>query len=160
MSSIYTGRSGSKEANIYDSPTFDQDLRIHVNEAVGSATISPSGRDVALASYVSSNSTVDPSISPRSADSKAFISSTWTLHSLLRGIFVIKHHGLPQMYSGPLLLPGTTGSSVLPTRERWFGTLSCRALKPRLSILCMRIPEPLPTSTFPASIPTCLRPVQ
>ncbi|GAB7348104.1 hypothetical protein MBLNU459_g6127t2 [Dothideomycetes sp. NU459] len=50
MSSIYTSRSGGKEANIYDSPTFDQDIRIHVNEAVGSATISPSGRDVALAS--------------------------------------------------------------------------------------------------------------
>lgn len=51
MSSIHTARSGnSKEGNIFDSPTFGQDFRIHVNEAVGSATISPSGRDVALAS--------------------------------------------------------------------------------------------------------------
>ena len=51
MSSIYTGRGGNpKEASIYDSPTFGQDIRIHVNEAVGSASISPGGRDVVLAS--------------------------------------------------------------------------------------------------------------
>jgi len=34
----------------YDSETFDADGTIHVDGLVGSATISPSGRDVALAS--------------------------------------------------------------------------------------------------------------
>lgn len=34
----------------YDSPTFDQDVSIRLGREVGSATISPSGRDVALAS--------------------------------------------------------------------------------------------------------------
>ncbi|TIA44175.1 WD40 repeat-like protein, partial [Aureobasidium pullulans] len=43
------GRSG-KDTSIFDSPTFDKDLRIHVNQAVGSASISPGGRDVVLAS--------------------------------------------------------------------------------------------------------------
>lgn len=43
--------NASKIKSIYDSPTFDQDFRIHVNEAVGSASIAPNGRDVVLASY-------------------------------------------------------------------------------------------------------------
>lgn len=34
----------------YESPTFDNDVSIRVNEAIGSASISPSGRDVVLAS--------------------------------------------------------------------------------------------------------------
>lgn len=34
----------------YDSETFDADVTIHVDGLVGSATISPCGRDVALAS--------------------------------------------------------------------------------------------------------------
>lgn len=49
MSSSITARSG-KDTSIFDSPTFDKDLRIHVNQAVGSASISPGGRDVVLAS--------------------------------------------------------------------------------------------------------------
>lgn len=49
MSSTHTARNG-KEMTIYDSPTFGQDFRIRVNEAVASASISPSGRDVVLAS--------------------------------------------------------------------------------------------------------------
>ncbi|KAI3321600.1 hypothetical protein HD806DRAFT_158345 [Xylariaceae sp. AK1471] len=36
--------------SFYDSETFDADVTIHVDGLVGSATISPSGRDVALAS--------------------------------------------------------------------------------------------------------------
>ncbi|KAF2153012.1 hypothetical protein K461DRAFT_225416 [Myriangium duriaei CBS 260.36] len=36
--------------SIFDSPTFEKDLQIHVDEPIGSATISPGGRDVALAS--------------------------------------------------------------------------------------------------------------
>ena len=32
------------------SGTFDKDISFHVDEAVGSASISPSGRDVVLAS--------------------------------------------------------------------------------------------------------------
>lgn len=35
---------------IFQSPTFQEDIRIHVDLPIGSATISPSGRDVALAS--------------------------------------------------------------------------------------------------------------
>ncbi|KAF2666180.1 hypothetical protein BT63DRAFT_377181, partial [Microthyrium microscopicum] len=34
----------------YDSPTFDKDVQIRVSDTVGSASISPSGRDVVLAS--------------------------------------------------------------------------------------------------------------
>jgi hypothetical protein len=49
MSSTITARSG-KDTSIFDSPTFDKDLRIHVGQAVGSASISPGGRDVVLAS--------------------------------------------------------------------------------------------------------------
>jgi hypothetical protein len=36
----------------FDSTTFEVDVSIHVERKVGSATISPSGRDVALASWV------------------------------------------------------------------------------------------------------------
>ncbi|QDS70565.1 hypothetical protein FKW77_010490 [Venturia effusa] len=36
--------------NAFQSPTFDRDVQIRVNETVGSASVSPSGRDVALAS--------------------------------------------------------------------------------------------------------------
>lgn len=36
--------------NAFQSPTFDRDVQIRVNETVGSASISPSGRDVVLAS--------------------------------------------------------------------------------------------------------------
>lgn len=109
MSSIYTARSGTKEANIYDSPTFDQDIRIHVNEAVGSATISPSGRDVALASYVSSHIATRIQISHCSTDNKVFTSLIWTLHFLPQGIFAIRHHGLLRTSSGHLLLLDTIG---------------------------------------------------
>lgn len=35
----------------FDSTTFDKDISILLERKVGSATISPSGRDVALASY-------------------------------------------------------------------------------------------------------------
>ncbi len=44
----------------FDSESFDADGTIHVDGRVGSATISPSGRDVALASCVS---TLSPSVS-------------------------------------------------------------------------------------------------
>ncbi|KAL2356670.1 hypothetical protein BJ546DRAFT_838247 [Cryomyces antarcticus] len=40
----------SKLSSAFQSPTFDRDASITVNEAVGSASISPSGRDVVLAS--------------------------------------------------------------------------------------------------------------
>lgn len=40
----------SKPASAFDSPTFDRDVQIRVGETVGSASISPSGRDVVLAS--------------------------------------------------------------------------------------------------------------
>lgn len=49
MSSIITAKS-AKDTTIFDSPTFDKDLRIHVGQAIGSASISPGGRDVVLAS--------------------------------------------------------------------------------------------------------------
>ncbi|PNS14056.1 hypothetical protein CAC42_6569 [Sphaceloma murrayae] len=39
-----------KTATIFQSPTFEEDIRIRVDLPIGSATISPSGRDVALAS--------------------------------------------------------------------------------------------------------------
>jgi hypothetical protein len=45
-------RKGKTIKSAFDSTTFDADVSIHVERKVGSATISPSGRDVALASYV------------------------------------------------------------------------------------------------------------
>lgn len=36
----------------FDSESFESDGSIHVDGVVGSATISPSGRDIALGSYV------------------------------------------------------------------------------------------------------------
>jgi hypothetical protein len=44
-------RKGKSIKSAFDSTTFDQDVSIHVDRKIGSATISPSGRDVALASY-------------------------------------------------------------------------------------------------------------
>ncbi|QSZ36633.1 hypothetical protein DSL72_006514 [Monilinia vaccinii-corymbosi] len=43
-------RKGKAIRSAFDSTTFDADVSIHVDRKVGSATISPSGRDVALAS--------------------------------------------------------------------------------------------------------------
>ncbi|KAJ5051882.1 uncharacterized protein L3040_001645 [Drepanopeziza brunnea f. sp. 'multigermtubi'] len=43
-------RKGKVIRSAFDSTTFDADVSIHVERKVGSATISPSGRDVALAS--------------------------------------------------------------------------------------------------------------
>jgi hypothetical protein len=45
-------RKGKTIKSAFDSTTFEADVSIHVERKVGSATISPSGRDVALASYV------------------------------------------------------------------------------------------------------------
>ena len=42
--------SSDEKTTIFDSPTFEQDIRIHVDEDIGSASIAPSGRDVVLAS--------------------------------------------------------------------------------------------------------------
>jgi len=43
-------KKGKSIKSAYDSESFDADATIHVDGLVGSATISPSGRDVALAS--------------------------------------------------------------------------------------------------------------
>lgn len=48
-------RKGKSIKSAFDSTTFEADVSIHVDRKVGSATISPSGRDVALASYVPVN---------------------------------------------------------------------------------------------------------
>ncbi len=45
-----SSKKGKVLKSAYDSETFDADGTIHVAGLVGSATISPSGRDVALAS--------------------------------------------------------------------------------------------------------------
>jgi hypothetical protein len=45
-------RKGKTIKSAFDSTTFEVDVSIHVERKVGSATISPSGRDVALASCV------------------------------------------------------------------------------------------------------------
>ena len=36
--------------NAFESPTFEREVMVKINEPVGSATISPCGRDIALAS--------------------------------------------------------------------------------------------------------------
>lgn len=46
----YAPKKGKPIKSAYESATFDHDLTIHVDGRVGSATISPCGRDVALAS--------------------------------------------------------------------------------------------------------------
>jgi len=51
---IEESRKSKTIKSAYDSITFEQDVSIHVDRKVGSATISPSGRDVALASYETS----------------------------------------------------------------------------------------------------------
>ena len=45
-------KKGKTIKSAFDSGSFDADGTIHVDGFVGSATISPSGRDVALASWV------------------------------------------------------------------------------------------------------------
>jgi hypothetical protein len=45
-------RKGKTIKSALESTTFELDVSIHVERKVGSATISPSGRDVALASCV------------------------------------------------------------------------------------------------------------
>lgn len=45
-------KKGKIIKSAYDSESFDSDGTIHVEGLVGSATISPSGRDIALASCV------------------------------------------------------------------------------------------------------------
>lgn len=45
-----TPPKGKVIKSAYDSESFDSDGTIHVEGLVGSATISPSGRDIALAS--------------------------------------------------------------------------------------------------------------
>lgn len=45
-------RKGKTIRSAFDSTTFEADVSIHVDRKVGSASISPSGRDVALASWV------------------------------------------------------------------------------------------------------------
>jgi hypothetical protein len=50
-STASTGSQPSGEpSNSFENPTFEKDVSIHVNEAIGAASISPSGRDVVLAS--------------------------------------------------------------------------------------------------------------
>ena len=44
-------KKGKSIRSAFESESFDADGTIHVDGLVGSATISPSGRDVALASY-------------------------------------------------------------------------------------------------------------
>lgn len=45
-------RKGKTIKSAFDSTTFEADVSIHVDRKVGAASISPSGRDVVLASYV------------------------------------------------------------------------------------------------------------
>ena len=45
-------RKGKVFKSAFESNTFEADGSIHVDRKVGSATISPSGRDIALASFV------------------------------------------------------------------------------------------------------------
>ncbi len=44
-------RKGKTIKSAFDSTTFESDLSILVDRKVGSASISPSGRDIVLASY-------------------------------------------------------------------------------------------------------------
>jgi hypothetical protein len=49
-------RRGRREpVSAFDSTTFDRDGEVKIEEDVGAASISPSGRDIVLASFVISN---------------------------------------------------------------------------------------------------------
>lgn len=52
MKMMEDSRKGRTTFSPSNSTTFERGYSIHVERKVGSATISPSGRDVALASYV------------------------------------------------------------------------------------------------------------
>lgn len=74
----------------YDSESFESDGSIHVEGLVGSATISPSGRDIALASYVFANLNDSHCIildktNSVYVDQRDWPSLTWTLHTTHRG---------------------------------------------------------------------------
>lgn len=51
-------RKGKTTRSGLESSTFEADVSIHVERKVGSASISPSGRDIALASFVYSSYTL------------------------------------------------------------------------------------------------------
>lgn len=50
MSMENNSQQGAHPASAFDSQTFDLDISIKVDKPVGSMSISPSGRDVVLAS--------------------------------------------------------------------------------------------------------------
>jgi hypothetical protein len=52
MDSSQEHGSSNGPRTAFQSPTFNEDVKIKVNENVGSASISPSSRDVVLAGYV------------------------------------------------------------------------------------------------------------
>lgn len=113
-------RKGKTIKSAFDSPTFEENVSIHVDRKVGSATISPSGRDVALASYALAT-TPNKSIANHFIALMASTLSTLTLPGPLLATFDMDFRGWLQTYNGRHLQSGITGWSVQRTRKRWFG---------------------------------------
>ena len=114
-------RKGKTIKSAFDSPTFEENVSINVDRKVGSATISPSGRDVALASYALAT-TSKKTLANYFIALMASTLLTLILPGPLLAIFDMDSRGWLQTYSGRHLQSGITGWSVQRTRKRWFGT--------------------------------------
>lgn len=123
--STETKKDGRASHGAFQSTTFEKDISFHVDEAVGSASISPSGRDVVLASYDITFHKRGQSLTCMYKVAKVFISSISTTLIRPHAGFRIAHHGKWQTYNGLHLPQGTHGSSVPRTRRRLFGIWKC-----------------------------------
>ena len=104
----------------FESPTFGQDASFDLDKPVGSASISPCGRDVVLASYVFGEPSlcfVDDQSSNFWIGVKGFISLTLTRPFHLHGIYRITHHGRSPTFSGLPLRLETIGLSAPQTKK-------------------------------------------
>jgi hypothetical protein len=107
----------------FDSTTFNADIKFHVQKElndIGSATISPSGRDVAIASYVSQSPMPDTAHTdkPLYVERAAWRSLILILLSILHDTSVMASHGLSLTYNGHRLLFESTGLRVRRTKRR------------------------------------------
>lgn len=123
--STETKKDGRASHGALHSTTFEKDISFHVDEAVGSASISPSGRDVVLASYDISSHKHGQSLTCVYTVAKVFISSISTILIRHHAGCRIAHHGKWQTYNGLHLPQETHGSSVPQTRRRLYGIWKC-----------------------------------
>ncbi|KAI5296568.1 hypothetical protein KEM52_000016 [Ascosphaera acerosa] len=85
----------------FDSPTFGEDSCFHIEQPVGSLSISPCGRDVVLASYVPSTEPPVSTPPPHASDANP----RWLSHDSKEGLHIVD---LDNPYSPPRYLPHHT----------------------------------------------------